>query len=163
MPADELVSRPVLDTLSDYADAADTQRQWPAASWQILATAGATRWCIPRRFGGLEWEGPALLEGYARLASACLTTCFLLSQRDAACRRLRDGNNEELREELLPALARGESFATVGLAQLTTSRQHTRPALTARPHRDRFLLHGVIPWVTVAPHAAHCLTGPAPD
>jgi len=163
MPADELVPRDVLDALATNADGADTQRQWPAASWQVLATASATRWCIPRRFDGLEWGGPALLEGYAHLASACLTTCFLLSQRDAACRRLRDGNNEELREELLPALARGESFATVGLAQLTTSRQHTRPALTARAHRDGFLLDGVMPWVTGAAQADHFVTGAVLD
>src|SRR3954454_9375056 len=150
MPADELVPRGVLDALAANADAADSQRCWPEASWHHLATAGATRWCILRRFGGLEWEGPILLEGYAQLASACLTTCFLLSQRDAACRRLRDVNNEELRDELPPALARGQRFATVGLAQLTTSRQHTRPALTARPHREGFLLDGVMPWVTGA-------------
>src|SRR5688500_15833656 len=106
MPADELVPRDALDALFDNADAADTQRRWPETSWHILSAVGATRWCIPHRFGGLEKEGPTLLEGYARLASACLTTCFLLSQRDAACRRLRDSSNEELRQELLPALAR---------------------------------------------------------
>src|SRR5947207_1924105 len=163
MPADELVPRDALNALAANADAADAQRRWPETSWHILSAAGATRWAIPRRFGGLEREGPPLLEGYAQLASACLTTCFLLSQRDAACRRLRDGSNEALREELLPALARGESFATVGLAQLTTSRQHTRPALTARPYREGFLLDGVMPWVTGAAQADHFVTGAVLD
>src|SRR5262245_35075539 len=163
MPADELVPRDALDALTAGADAADAERRWPETSWQVLCQVGATRWCVPRRFGGLELDGPALLEGYVRLASACLTTCFLLSQRDAACRRLRDGNNEQLREELLPALAHGERFATVGLAQLTTSRQHGKPALTARPEGDGFVLDGIMPWVTGAVRADHFVTGAVLD
>jgi alkylation response protein AidB-like acyl-CoA dehydrogenase len=107
----------------------------------------------------VELDSEALLEGYGRLAAACLTTCFLLSQRDAACRRLRDSGHEELCAELLPALAEGQSFATVGLAQLTTSRQHVRPVLTARPHGNGLVLDGVMPWVTGAPRAEHFVTG----
>src|SRR5262249_40646188 len=67
--------------------------------------------------------------------------------------------SEELREELLPPLARGERFATVGLAQLTTSRQHGKPALTAQPHGNGFFLDGVMPWVTGAARADHFVTG----
>jgi alkylation response protein AidB-like acyl-CoA dehydrogenase len=102
-----------------------------------------------------------LLAGYQRLAGACLTTCFLLSQRDAACRRLRDSGNEELCRELLPALAAGQRFATVGLAQLTTSRQHVRPVLVADLDGGGVRLNGVMPWVTGAPHADHFITGVA--
>ena len=97
---------------------------------------------------GLVWltglGGVDLLNGYERVAEACLTTCFILSQRDAACRRLRDSGNEHLCRELLPPLARGESFATVGLSQLTTSRQHGQPALRARLVEGTLVLDG--PW-----------------
>jgi alkylation response protein AidB-like acyl-CoA dehydrogenase len=92
-----------------------------------------------------------------------LTTCFILSQRDAACRRLRDGENPALRDELLPPLARGDTFATVGLSQLTTSRQHTGPALTARLTDDGVLLNGTIPWVTGAARADHIIIGAVLD
>jgi alkylation response protein AidB-like acyl-CoA dehydrogenase len=100
-----------------------------------------------------------LLDGYEQLASACLTTCFILSQRDAACRRLRDSGNEALARELLPALAQGRHFATVGISQLTTSRQHGRPAMVARPSGEDFVLDGVMPWVTGAAHADYFVTG----
>src|SRR5262249_23738875 len=59
----------------------------------------------------------------------------------------------------LPPLARGELFATVGLSQLTTSRQHGAPALTARPDGDGYILDGVSPWVTAADHADVLLIG----
>ncbi|MGH7222821.1 MAG: acyl-CoA dehydrogenase family protein, partial [Gemmataceae bacterium] len=119
----------------------------------------ALGWVIPREYGGGGLDPLELLEGYQRLAGACLTSCFLLSQRDSACRRLRDSGHEALCRELLPALASGQRFATVGLAQLTTSRQHVRPVLTARLDDDGVRLDGVMPWVTGAPRADHFLTG----
>ena len=63
-----------------------------------------------------------------------------------------------LQERLLPDLAAGRIFASVGLSQLTTSRQHQAPALTATPvgsadQPEEFVLNGVIPWVTGADQA----------
>jgi alkylation response protein AidB-like acyl-CoA dehydrogenase len=162
MPADVL---PVdtLATLSAHAAAADGDPVWPEASWAALRAGGVLGWAIPRAHGGTELPYAALLDGYERLAGACMTTCFILSQRDAACRRLRDGGNASLREELLPPLARSETFATVGLSQLTTSRQHLGPALTARLTGDAILLDGTIPWVTGAARADHLIVGAVLD
>jgi alkylation response protein AidB-like acyl-CoA dehydrogenase len=154
-----LDSGDMLAVLADHAGAADADAVWPEASWQALGRAGVTGWCIPRAFGGHEYDGAALLEGYGRVAAACLTACFILSQRDAACRRIRDSGNEDLCRVLLPPLARGETFATVGLSQLTTSRQHVAPALTARLEGDSVVLDGVMPWVTGAARADHLVTG----
>src|SRR5215831_15119350 len=148
-----------LALLAEHAATADGQAEWPAASWDALRRAGVLGWAIPRAYGGEGRDPVELLEGYGRLAGACLTACFLLSQRDAACRRLRDSGNEALCRELLPPLARGEAFATVGLAQLTTSRQHVRPVLTARTAGDDFVLDGSMPWVTGAARAVHFVTG----
>ncbi|HEY7158291.1 MAG TPA: acyl-CoA dehydrogenase family protein [Gemmataceae bacterium] len=148
-----------LTVLETHAGAADAEPVWPAASWDALRRSGALGWLIPREYGGTGLAPLELLEGYQRLAGACLTTCFLLSQRDSACRRLRDSGNETLCRRLLPALATGERFATVGLAQLTTSRQHVRPVLTAQLDGDGVRLNGVMPWVTGAPHADYFITG----
>jgi butyryl-CoA dehydrogenase len=145
--------------LAALANSADAAVVWPAESWQALKESGALRWCIPSKYGGEEWEPGALLTGYERLAGACLTTCFILSQRDSACRRLRDSKNEDLCRRLLPALAAGTSFATVGLSQLTTSRQHLAPAVRARLTNDKICLDGTIPWVTGAAQADHLVTG----
>src|SRR5436189_3415628 len=122
--------------LTRQARAADEQPRWPERSWQLLQQLGALRWAIPAAYGGDGLGGGDLLERYETLAGACLTSCFILSQRDAACRRLVDGGKEHLRRELFPKLASGEQFATVGLAQLTTSRQYGKPAVTARADGD---------------------------
>ena len=152
-----------LDVLEKQAPEADAAAVWPAASWEALCRAGVTGWCIPRDHGGGGLDTANLLDGYGRLAGACLTTCFILSQRDAACRRIVDSGNDALCRELLPPLARGERFATVGLSQLTTSRQHTRPALLARTQGDDFVLDGAMPWVTGAARADHFITGAVLD
>jgi alkylation response protein AidB-like acyl-CoA dehydrogenase len=152
-----------LTLLQGHAERADADLVWPAASWEALSRGGVTGWAIPDAYGGAGRDPASLLEGYGRLAGACLTTCFLLSQRDAACRRLRDSGRDDLCRELLPPLARGERFATVGLSQLTTSRQHVRPALSARLAGDAVVLTGVMPWVTGAARADHFVTGAVLD
>jgi alkylation response protein AidB-like acyl-CoA dehydrogenase len=159
----ELVPEAVHAALAERAGAADLEPVWPAASWEIVRRACVLEWSIPEAYGGRGLGAVELLEGYERLAGACLTTCFLLSQREAACRRLRDAANEELRRELLPALARGDCFATVGLSQLTTSRQHLRPSLTAREAAGDIHLDGTIPWVTGASAADYLVIGAVLD
>jgi alkylation response protein AidB-like acyl-CoA dehydrogenase len=153
----------LIAALSAHAAAADGDPVWPEASWAAVREAGVLAWAVSRAHGGSELPFRELLDGYERLAGACLTTCFILSQRDAACRRLRDGESARLRDELLPPLARGETFATVGLSQLTTSRQHLGPALTARLTDDGVLLDGSIPWVTGAARADHVIVGAVLD
>jgi alkylation response protein AidB-like acyl-CoA dehydrogenase len=149
----------LLAALANHADAADNLADWPAASLQLLGELGGWRWIIPPEFGGLGCQAAPLHRHYQQLARACLTTCFLLSQRDAAARRIAASDNTELCRELLPPLARGERFATVGIAQITTSRQHTRPAMQAKLDASHIGLNGSMPWVTGADRAAHIITG----
>lgn len=153
----------LLTMLAAHAGEADGRAVWPAASWELLRQADVLGWSIPREYGGVDLNPVEALRGNEQLAAACLTTCFLLSQREAAVRRLRDSGNQALCRELLPALARGERFATVGLSQLTTSRQHTKPALAVRRQGEQFILDGIIPWVTGAAHADHLVIGAVLD
>src|SRR5687767_14317026 len=86
----------VAAALPGHADAADRVADWPAASWDLLIQAGVLEWSIPSAHGGRELDSVALLLGYERLAAACLTTAFILSQRDAAVRRIRDSGRDDL-------------------------------------------------------------------
>lgn len=150
----------VLTFLAAHADGADACSDWPSASWEQICKAGILRWSIPTEHGGLGLSPIELLTGYEQLAGACLTTAFILSQREAAVRRLCGYPCEELQRRFLPALARGEIFATVGLSQLTTSHLHQGPALVATPlSADSWQLDGIVPWVTGADPADIILIG----
>src|SRR4051795_25311 len=148
-----------LAALEAHAEIADRDPAWPEASWDAVRRAGVLEWPIPTAYGGRELAADSQLHGYERLAGACLTTAFILSQRDAAVRRIRDSGRDDLCRELLRPLACGGRFATVGLSQLTTSRQHGGPAMRVAESVDEFRLDGMMPWVTGADQADYFVTG----
>jgi alkylation response protein AidB-like acyl-CoA dehydrogenase len=133
---------------------------WPSAQIQLLAEAGVLAWGLPAEFGGHPATDVQVMATYEKLAAACLTTTFVLTQRNAACQRIAASANFEIKSELLPALCRGEAFATVGISHLTTSRQHlAKPPVSAVEGEDDFVLDGTVPWVTGAGAAKHIVTG----
>ena len=148
----------VFALLAEVADRADQSIDWPTESMAALRTAGVLRWSIPTEFGGMGLKPVELLDGHREIAQACLTTAFILSQRESAVRQLTRGP-KALQERLLPAMARGELFATVGLSQITTSRQHGGPALRAKKTANGFRMDGDIPWVTGADQAGVVVVG----
>jgi len=148
-----------LTALANLAAAADVETVWPTASWEALRRSGVLAASIPKQYGGQGRDALELLSVYEQLAGACLTTAFILSQREGAVRRLLDSGNKAACDELLPQLARDECFLTIGLSQLTTSRQHGAPAVTAREAGDNLIVDGVIPWVTGAAEADFVVGG----
>lgn len=135
--------------LAARAEALDASGQWPAEQLRLCGQYGVYQWFNGRAWGGQAWEQEAILRGYLRLAAACLTTTFILTQRDGACRRIESSANLALQSRLLPGLVRGEAFATVGVSHLTTSRRHVaQPVLQARRVEGGFALSGFSPWVT---------------
>lgn len=152
-----------LDELAAEARQADETPSWPEPSWNALKRTCILRANVPAEYGGEPRSGIELLEAYESLAGACLTSCFILSQRDAAIRRLLDHGQPAMLDELLPPLASGETFTTVGLSQLTTSRQHGKPSITVRADGGDFIFDGAIPWVTGAVRAEHVVIGAVLD
>lgn len=159
-------ARELLQTLSQQLKQAsadlDQSGSWPEQQLRWCAEAGVFRWFIPTAYGGWEWNEQQLLTGYLALSQSCLTTTFVLTQWNAACRRiLASTTNQQLKQRLLPKMADGNLFATVGISHLSTSRQHLgKPVLAATPQPDgSFVLDGYTPWVTGAAHADVIVTG----
>ncbi len=140
----------------------DLTGDWPSEQLRLCGEYGVFEWFLEPRWGGQCWNQEDIVRGYLELSRACLTTTFIITQRSGACRRIATCENEELKELLLPKLTTGQSFATVGISHLTTSRQHVKtPVLRAERVDGGFLFDGYSPWVTGAPHAAHVVTGAA--
>jgi butyryl-CoA dehydrogenase len=162
-PDDESLNR-LCDELASGSAALDTSGQWPSGQLQMLGEAGVHRWFLPHRWGGFDWTEADLARGYVRLARACLTTTFILTQRSAAVRRILECENEIAKERLLPDLASGNKFTTVGISHLTTSRRHlAKPVLAARETSSGYVLDGYSPWVTGADHADTVVLGATLD
>src|SRR5258708_589239 len=148
-----------LDALAALAEQADCAPAWPAESWRLVGELGALGWSLPKEVGGQGLDRVAQLEGSEQLGSAWPASAVVFSQREAAVRWLVQGN-VALRQRTLPALARGETFVTVGLSQLTTSRQHRPPSLRALALASgKYQLDGEVPWVTGADRADGIVIG----
>lgn len=159
---------PLLDelcrALAARTDALDASGCWPAEQLGLCRRAGVWGWFVPRIWGGQEWSEVDLLRGYAKLGAACLSTAFVLTQPHGVARRIADGENVWLKERVLPELATGEAFASVGISHLTTSRRHlTRPSMAAEVTPEGFLLDGLCPWVTGGAQARYIVTGASLD
>ena len=107
---------------------------------------------MPRAFGGEELDPLELHLRYEQLARKSLALALILTQRDSAVGILAAGGSQRLLAEV-----RDGAFVTVGIAQLTTSRQGGAPALSCRDGR----VDGVIPWATGAAKAKYIVAGAA--
>ena len=147
--------------LAMLADRSATDGPWASGAMHLLASRGVLAAFVPADCGGIAADEPALLDILAAIASTCLTTALAVSQWAAAVRIIATAT-PEIRTTLLPPLARGELFTTVGTSQLTTSRQHLcRPALLAARDGDAWRLDGLCPWVTGADACHTLVTGAA--
>ena len=149
-----------LRVLRENSVSLDDASHWPSESLEVLGEAGVLGQVVPREYGGSEFSGPQLVEGYLQLSRACLPTTFVLTQRNAACQRFALSENESLKADLLPQLVGAGRFATVGISHLTTSRQHlSKPTVAVSIEGSRLVLDGMVPWVTGAGQADWVLTG----
>lgn len=150
--------------LAEGAEILDGTGVWPAENWRRLAEGGVLRWFTAREWGGLEWSEPELIRGYLALSRACLTTAFILTQWSGAVRRIAAGKSRTACQELLPDLLQGNTFATVGISHLSTSRRHLGQAvLRAAETPEGFVLEGYSPWVTGGSHADTIVVGATLD
>ena len=96
---------------------------------------------------------------YTALAYADLPQAFVLTQRNAAIRRIQTSSNPNA-SRLLDDHDSGEKWVTVGISHLTTSRQHLGlPSVIARRVSRGWVLSGKVPWVTAAPWSEAIVIG----
>ncbi len=156
---DEARVRQAVERLAELDGLEADRDAWPEESWGVIEAAGATRWSLPASVGGLECPRELLLERYARLASGGLTATFILSQHDAAIRRLIASGVHPTAMRWLEQIAAGEAFVTIGVSHLTTSRRLGARAVRAEETAAGYRLDGAIPWVTGATKANMVVTG----
>lgn len=128
----------------------DGTSAWPEQALAALRDAGWHRWVIPQQFGGEGRSSAEIVAAYEAIARGSVAVALLATQRDGACDLLARSPNDDLRDRLLPAHARGERFTSIGISQLTTSKGAGRPKMLARETAGGFELDGVMPWVTGA-------------
>jgi butyryl-CoA dehydrogenase len=151
--------------LEANAEKADRSTDWPEESWGLLHRSDVLRWGIVAEDGGLGLDPASYLAAQETLAAGCLTTTFILSQREAAVRMIARYAEPKVRQRILMEQIESGGYATVGISQLTTSRRYSKPSLVAEPvgpdGAGGFRLTGEMPWVTGADRAETIVTAAA--
>jgi alkylation response protein AidB-like acyl-CoA dehydrogenase len=148
----------LVSQLRQHDGPADEQGVWPEALWRCLSEFGGTRWAVTGALGAGVDRG-ALMRRYALVAEGSLTVAFILSQFDAAVRRLSWAGERASIRDWLERIANAGAFTTVGISQLTTSRRRGASALIAEKVAGGYQLSGAMPWVTAAERADLFVTG----
>jgi len=146
-------------SLESWGGEYDVRGVWPERSVELLGRMGGWRWNVPAQYGGDPLPHRDLLRAYAALAAGCVSTALISTQRDGAVELIAASGNDALKERLLPDLARGAFYTTVGIAQLTTSMRGGGQLMRAEPDGAGFRLNGMMPWATGAERAAWIVTG----
>lgn len=160
LPPDVAALAASLEALAPHSA---SEGPWRSGAFAAMARSGMLSAFVAQADGGSGMSDAAITEALVTIAERCLTTALALTQWAAAVRIL-SGATADLRADMLPALARGDTATTVGVSQLTTSRRHLgRPALLATPDGGSWRLDGICPWVTGADSTQTIVTGAATE
>lgn len=136
---------------------------WKSGGFAELAASGSLAGFLPADVGGTGGTEVAKLIFLTAVAESCLTTALAVSQWAAACRMINVANTD-VRTRWLPGIIEGCCLTTIGISQLTTSRQHLgKRVLAADEVADGWQLNGVCPWVTGADSVDTIVTGAITD
>jgi len=145
---------------------ADLSGQWPDQLWATLAEFQAFHWLVPTQYGGHGCDRLTLMRRYIAIAQGSLTAAFMLTQHDAALRRvipaagLDDSGQPNSAARWLKRLVDENLTTTVGISQLTTSIRRGERAMAATAlENGGYRMDGSMPWVTGAEKAAFFVTG----
>jgi butyryl-CoA dehydrogenase len=145
--------------LAELADEVDLSGDWPARSLDVLTEFGCWKWWLPGECGGVDLSPHQMIEGLEAVARGCMTTALIFTQHAAAVDLIVRADNQELKTDVCPRAAAGELLLTVGISQLTTSRQGGEPAMRVNCRGSDARFTGLMPWVTSAPHCDMVATG----
>ena len=145
----EQAAAQLLTTLGPQADSLDHQPEALTAALQWLGQQGWLALKVP-----VEWGGKALNEeeyGWFReqLARCSGALAFLQAQHQTAAALIASGDNDDLKTQYLPAIARGDRQLGIAFSHL---RRADDPPIEGRAVAGGWEVTGTAPWVTGVGH-----------
>jgi alkylation response protein AidB-like acyl-CoA dehydrogenase len=145
-----LLAREVATTeLRPWAAHWDEKGIFPRRSLDAIREAGLLGLCVPEEFGG---RGETLLTGcivVEELARACLSSAMAAQPfLNGPWRAVNLLGTPELRERLLPDVAKGTRHFAIAMSEPGAGSAGTDLRAVLRPDGDGFRLSGVKTWVT---------------
>lgn len=132
------------EVLFPNALATDTSGELPRSQLLKLVDSGLYGLTGPVELGGAGADQQTLVSVIESMAYGCLTTAFVWTQHQGACRAATTSKGP-VRSEWAESLSQGLSRGGVAFAHLL---RPGTPAITGEPSGDGWRLTGTAPWVT---------------
>jgi butyryl-CoA dehydrogenase len=147
----DMVREFAAEKLRPGATARDERGEFPAAIFHELAQLGLLGMLAPERYGGAGMDPLTYVLAIEEIARADASVAVGVSVTNSVCQWpiMRFGD-EELKERVLPPLARGEVLGGIMLTEPGAGSDLGSIGTTYRRDGNRFLLSGSKAWITNA-------------
>jgi isovaleryl-CoA dehydrogenase len=106
------------EALAPNADRVDQERAFPRQNLQVLGAAGLLGLLVPQEFGGAGGGIHDMAKALERMAQACPSTAMVVLMHYVGIAVVAAKGHRKLREEVLPAAARGRHISTLAFSEV---------------------------------------------
>lgn len=141
----EVINRNLTPKVQDI----DLKGEYPAQIMHQLGAADAFAHAVSPDYQGSGKGLRAAVQSIEEISKDCLSTGFIAWCQVACTWYLQNTENQQLRANLLPKIARGETLAGTGLSNpVKHFSDIEKIALTAKPVEGGYVINGMLPWVS---------------
>lgn len=127
----------------------DLKGEYPAEIMHRLGAVDAFSHAVSTEYQGSGRGLRAAVQSIEEISKDCLSTGFIAWCQVACTWYLEHTDNTQLREQLLPQIAKGELLAGTGLSNpVKHFSEIEKIALTATPVAGGYRVNGMLPWVS---------------
>jgi alkylation response protein AidB-like acyl-CoA dehydrogenase len=138
----------VAKELTPQVRAIDSQGEYPRAFMHQVGALGGFGQAVPTRYGGAN-SLKGSIQAIEAIAKECLSTGFITWCQIACTWYLQNSENEYLKQNILPSIAKGERLAGTGLSNpMKHFTGIEKIALVAERRAGGYVLDGLLPWVS---------------
>src|ERR1700723_1241361 len=141
------------ETLHANADRIDQSRQFPRENLAALGKSGVLGLLVPRQFGGAGAGLGEMSQVIDTQAQNCASTAMVTLMHFCATAVIVTKASDEVRQQLLPAIARGENLSTLAFSEAGSGGHFYAPVSEVRKNGGRKTLSATKSFVTSAGEA----------
>lgn len=125
------------------------QGEYPRAFMHQVGAIGGFGQAVPSRYGGSASSLKGSVQSIETIAKECLSTGFITWCQIACTWYIQNSENEYLKQNILPPIAKGERLAGTGLSNpMKHFAGIEKIALIAERCAGGYVLNGLLPWVS---------------
>jgi alkylation response protein AidB-like acyl-CoA dehydrogenase len=141
------------EVLAPHADELDRARRFPRENLKALGQGGVLGLLVPAQYGGAGAGIQEMAAVIEKMAQACASTAMVTLMHYCGTAVLAAKGNDKLKEDLLPAVARGQHITTLAFSEAGSGGHFYSPVSQVSRDGHRLTLSALKSFVTSAGEA----------